>query len=182
MIVANCSTPANMFHILRRQIALPFRKPVCSIHSILIYFSKISNHSQLVVFTPKSLLRHPQCKSSFDELLPGTEFRRLIPDETEPITTNPSGVKRIILCTGKVYYELKKERQQRGLDGTVAIVRVEQLCPFPFDLLRDELSKYPDADLLWTQEEHKNQGYWSYVQPLIQATLRHLNMESKKFK
>ncbi|KAH7638297.1 2-oxoglutarate dehydrogenase [Dermatophagoides farinae] len=162
MIVANCSTPANMFHILRRQIALPFRKP-------------------LVVFTPKSLLRHPQCKSSFDELLPETEFRRLLPDETEPIRTNPSSVKRIILCTGKVYYELLKERQQRSLDDKVAIVRVEQLCPFPFDLLRDELSKYPDADLIWTQEEHKNQGYWSYVQPLIQTTLRHLNMESKKF-
>ncbi|UXI14218.1 2-oxoglutarate dehydrogenase [Sarcoptes scabiei] len=162
MIVANCSTPANMFHILRRQIALPFRKP-------------------LVIFTPKSLLRHPMCKSSFDELLPGTEFKSLLPDDTESIKSNPQSVKRVVLCTGKVYYELLKERANRGLDDKVALVRIEQLCPFPFDLLRDELKKYPQAELIWSQEEHKNQGYWAYVQPRIHSTMRHVGMGSNKF-
>lgn len=119
------------------------------------------------------------CKSSFDELLPGTEFQRLLPDNNPQLQANPNGVKRLVLCTGKVYYELLKERSNRGLDDSVALVRIEQLCPFPFDLLRDELNKYPNADIVWSQEEHKNQGYWSYVQPNIQTTLRHLNKNSK---
>ncbi|XP_017475772.1 PREDICTED: 2-oxoglutarate dehydrogenase, mitochondrial-like [Rhagoletis zephyria] len=160
-IVANCSTPANMFHILRRQIALPFRKP-------------------LIVFTPKSLLRHPSCKSSFDELLPGTEFRRLLPDEGEQIKARPEAVKRQIFCTGKVYYELIKERNARGLDDQVAITRIEQLCPFPFDLVRDELLKYPNADVMWSQEEHKNQGWFNFVLPNLQCVLKHLNKEDMR--
>lgn len=121
------------------------------------------------------------CKSSFDELLPGTEFKSLLPDDTESIKSNPQSVKRVVLCTGKVYYELLKERANRGLDDKVALVRIEQLCPFPFDLLRDELKKYPQAELIWSQEEHKNQGYWAYVQPLIHSTMRHVGMGSNKF-
>ena len=94
MIVANCSRPANYFHILRRQIAMPFRKP-------------------LIIMTPKSLLRHPECRSSFDEMVPGTEFKRLIPDDG-PASQNPDGVKKLIFCTGKVYFDLTKARQERG--------------------------------------------------------------------
>lgn len=94
MIVANCSRPANYFHILRRQIALPFRKP-------------------LVIMTPKSLLRHEKCRSSFDEMIPGTEFKRLIPDDG-PANQYPVGVLKLIFCTGKVYFDLVSARREKG--------------------------------------------------------------------
>lgn len=106
-IVANCTTPANLFHILRRQIALPFRKP-------------------LVLMTPKSLLRHPEAKSSFDEMTEDTEFKRIIPDEG-PGSRNPLDVKRVIFCSGKVYYDLKNTVNRKKLDHHIAITRVEQV-------------------------------------------------------
>ncbi|KAM9804407.1 2-oxoglutarate dehydrogenase-like, mitochondrial [Neosynchiropus ocellatus] len=142
-IVANCSTPANYCHVLRRQILLPFRKP-------------------LIIFTPKSLLRHPDARSSFDDLSKGTRFKRLIPDNR---TQGHSQVKRVIFCTGKVYYELAKERKQRNLDDDVALIRLEQISPFPFDLVREQVEKYTNAELVWCQEEHKNMGYYDYVRP-----------------
>uniref|UniRef100_A0A672ZMT2 2-oxoglutarate dehydrogenase complex component E1 n=1 Tax=Sphaeramia orbicularis TaxID=375764 RepID=A0A672ZMT2_9TELE len=150
-IVVNCSTPANYFHVLRRQILQPFRKP-------------------LIIFTPKSLLRHPEAKSSFDDMLPGTHFKRVIPDDG-PAAASPEKVKRVIFCSGKVYYELTRERKNRGLDSEVAVIRIEQLSPFPFDLVRNETDRYPNADLLWCQEEHKNQGYYDYVKPRIRTTI-----------
>ncbi|XP_076662252.1 oxoglutarate dehydrogenase Nc73EF isoform X3 [Halictus rubicundus] len=150
-IVANCSTPANYFHILRRQIALPFRKP-------------------LIMMTPKSLLRHPEAKSSFDLMTENTEFLRVIPEEG-PAAQNPSGVKRVIFCSGKVYYDLKKARTEKNLDDKVAIARVEQISPFPYDLVKKESAKYPNAELIWAQEEHKNQGGWTYVQPRFNTAL-----------
>ena len=116
MIVANCSTPANYAHMLRRQIKLPFRKP-------------------LVVMTPKSLLRLPECKSSFDDLLPGTEFKRMILDNG-PASENPAAVQKILFCTGKVYYDLLKERKDAGLEDKIAIHTIEQICPFPFDIMK----------------------------------------------
>uniref|UniRef100_A0AAX7SK30 2-oxoglutarate dehydrogenase complex component E1 n=1 Tax=Astatotilapia calliptera TaxID=8154 RepID=A0AAX7SK30_ASTCA len=152
-IVVNCSTPANYFHVLRRQILLPFRKP-------------------LIVLTPKSLLRHPEVKSSFDDMLPGTHFRRLIPDNGHT-ATNPEKVKRLIFCTGKIYYELTRERKNRGMDEAIAVVRIEQLSPFPFDLVKEEADHYPNADLVWCQEEHKNHGYYDYVKPRISTTIGH---------
>merc|ERR1712223_1071518 len=151
MIVANCSRPASYFHILRRQIALPFRKP-------------------LVIMTPKSLLRLPQCKSSFDDLSPDSEFKRLIPD-AGLASQNPGAAKKVIFCTGKVYYDLAKARKDAGLESEIAISRVEQICPFPFDLVMEECNKYSNAELLWAQEEHKNQGGWSYVQPRFQTAI-----------
>lgn len=156
MIIANCSTPANFFHILRRQIAMPFRKP-------------------LIIFTPKSLLRHPDVRSSFDEISPGTEFRRLIPDSHAE--QNPQKVRKVIFCSGKVYYDIVKERATRGLDDEIAIIRIEQLAPFPIDLVRDELNKYSNtnAKIFWVQEEHKNQGYWSFIWPHFECVLKHLN-------
>uniref|UniRef100_A0A8C1Q6P8 2-oxoglutarate dehydrogenase complex component E1 n=1 Tax=Cyprinus carpio TaxID=7962 RepID=A0A8C1Q6P8_CYPCA len=150
-IVVNCSNPANYFHVIRRQILLPFRKP-------------------LIVFTPKSLLRHPEAKSNFDQMLPGTHFQRVIPDDGL-VTQNPSEVKRIVFCTGKVYYELTRERKARNMDDSVAITRIEQLSPFPFDLVKAETEKYPNADLVWCQEEHKNQGYYDYVKPRMRTTI-----------
>jgi len=151
MIVANCSTPANYFHILRRQIALPFRKP-------------------LVIMTPKSLLRHPECKSSFDDMTPGSSFQRLIPDQSVA-SEDPAAAKKLIFCTGKVYYDIAKARKEAGLEKEIAIARVEQICPFPFDLVMEECNKYSNAELVWTQEEHKNQGGWSYVQPRFQTAI-----------
>ncbi|XP_023025457.2 2-oxoglutarate dehydrogenase complex component E1 isoform X6 [Leptinotarsa decemlineata] len=150
-IVANCTTPANLFHILRRQIALPFRKP-------------------LILMTPKSLLRHPDARSSFDDMNEGTEFQRVIPEQG-PASQNPSGVEKLLFCTGKVYYEVMKEIKAKGLESKIAVSRVEQITPFPFDLLKQECAKYPHAQIGWLQEEHKNQGAWSYVQPRFETTL-----------
>ncbi|XP_078055638.1 2-oxoglutarate dehydrogenase-like, mitochondrial [Mustelus asterias] len=151
-IIVNCSTPANYFHVLRRQILLPFRKP-------------------LIIFTPKSLLRHPEAKSHFDEMKEGTTFQRIISDEG-PAAESPDNVKRLIFCTGKVYYELAKERANRKMEEEVAIVRLEQISPFPFDLLKVEINKYPSAELVWCQEEHKNIGYYDYVRPRFRVTVR----------
>lgn len=150
-IVANCSTPANFFHIMRRQIALPFRKP-------------------LIMMTPKSLLRHPMAKSKFCEMSEGSEFQRIIPDYG-PASENPNKVKKLIFCSGRVYYDLFKERADRKLECEVAIVRVEQISPFPFDLVREQGCLYPEAELIWAQEEHKNQGAWTYVQPRFLTAL-----------
>ncbi|XP_066991085.1 2-oxoglutarate dehydrogenase complex component E1 isoform X2 [Anabrus simplex] len=150
-IVANCSTPANYFHILRRQIALPFRKP-------------------LILMTPKSLLRHPEARSSFDEMTENTEFMRVIPD-SGPASENPSTVKKLVFCSGKVYYDLKKAREEKKLTGDIAIARVEQISPFPYDLVKSECAKYPNAELVWAQEEAKNQGSWAYVQPRFHTAL-----------
>lgn len=105
-IVANCTLPGNYFHLLRRQIALPFRKP-------------------LILMTPKSLLRHPEARSSFDEMLEGTEFKRLIPDEG-PVCQNASNVKKVLFCSGKVYFDIMKARTERKLDDQVAVARIEQ--------------------------------------------------------
>ncbi|XP_073209400.1 2-oxoglutarate dehydrogenase-like, mitochondrial isoform X2 [Lepidochelys kempii] len=152
-IVVNCSTPANYFHVLRRQILLPFRKP-------------------LIIFTPKSLLRHPEAKSSFDEMVSGTSFRRVIPEDGSAAHT-PNEVKRVIFCTGKVYYDLIRERKNQDLEKQVAITRLEQISPFPFDLVKEELEKYPGADLVWCQEEHKNIGYYDYVKPRFRTIVNH---------
>uniref|UniRef100_A0A7N6FE69 2-oxoglutarate dehydrogenase complex component E1 n=1 Tax=Anabas testudineus TaxID=64144 RepID=A0A7N6FE69_ANATE len=124
----------------------------------------------LIVFTPKSLLRHPEAKSSFDDMLPGTDFKRIIPDDG-PAAIRPEKVKRVIFCTGKIFYELTRERKNRGMDDDVAVLRIEQLSPFPFDLVKAEAERYPNADLVWCQEEHKNQGYYDYVKPRIRTTI-----------
>ena len=138
MIVANCSTPANYAHMLRRQIKLPFRKP-------------------LVVMTPKSLLRLPECKSSFDDMLPGTEFKRMILDNG-PASENPAAVQKILFCTGKVYYDLLKERKDAGLEDKIAIHTIEQICPFPFDIMKQVTDEYSNAELFWVQEVS-----WTYI-------------------
>uniref|UniRef100_A0A2K5HP68 2-oxoglutarate dehydrogenase-like, mitochondrial n=1 Tax=Colobus angolensis palliatus TaxID=336983 RepID=A0A2K5HP68_COLAP len=151
-IVVNCSTPANYFHVLRRQILLPFRKP-------------------LIIFTPKSLLRHPEAKSSFDQMVSGTSFQRVIPEDGAAARA-PEQVQRLIFCTGKVYYDLVKERSSQGLEEKVAITRLEQISPFPFDLIKQEAEKYPGAELAWCQEEHKNMGYYDYISPRFMTILR----------
>ena len=140
MILANCTTPANFFHVLRRQMKAPFRKP-------------------LVVFTPKSLLRHPACVSAVKDFVGDTTFSTVIDDPE----VNPEMVTQVILCTGKIYYDLIKERQRRGLKHC-AVVRIEQLYPFPSDDLSDVLGRYYRAsNHTWAQEEPENMGAWGYL-------------------
>ncbi|MEC8023669.1 MAG: 2-oxoglutarate dehydrogenase E1 component, partial [Myxococcota bacterium] len=137
--VVNLTTPANYYHCLRRQVLRPYRKP-------------------LIVMSPKSLLRHPKAVSSLDELANGT-FQRIIPDD---LTTKKSQVERVLLCSGKVYYELLAEREKREID-TIAIVRVEQLYPLSDDDLTQVLRDYSDnTDMVWVQEEPSNMGAWPY--------------------
>uniref|UniRef100_A0A158R4I5 2-oxoglutarate dehydrogenase, mitochondrial n=1 Tax=Syphacia muris TaxID=451379 RepID=A0A158R4I5_9BILA len=150
-IVANCTTPSNLFHILRRQITMPFRKP-------------------LILMTPKSLLRHPMARSKIEDFLLGTKFRRTIPESGEA-ERNPDKVNRLVFCTGKVYYDIYKARAQLGLDSNIAICRVEQISPFPYDLIEAECSKYKFADIVWAQEEHKNMGAWGFVHSRFNSLL-----------
>ena len=138
MIIANCSTPANFFHLMRRQLAQPFRKP-------------------LVVMSPKSLLRHPACVSDRSEFLTNTSFHPIIEDKVES-----KSVKRILFCSGKVYYDLANHRDKNKVTDT-AIVRVEQLYPLPEKEMRDIMKKYPKATAKWVQEEPQNMGAWSYL-------------------
>lgn len=151
--VVNASTPANYFHVLRRQVKREFRKP-------------------LVIMTPKSLLRDHVCKSSLEEFGEGTSFQRVIPEESSGLD-DPNGIKRLIFCSGKVYYDILKERSLRNMKN-VAIARLEQISPFPFDLVAAEAAKYPNAEVVWRQEESKNMGAWAYVQPRFATALRTL--------
>ena len=157
MQVAYCSTPANYFHILRRQLKREFRKP-------------------LILMTPKSLLRHKRCTSALAEIAEGTGFHRIVWDDAQ---TGAGGVKlvpddrirRVVLCTGKVYYDLFEEREKRGLDD-VYLMRVEQLYPFPAKTLAAELSRFKQADVIWCQEEPKNMGSWFFVEPYLEWVLK----------
>ncbi|MDX1581052.1 MAG: 2-oxoglutarate dehydrogenase E1 component, partial [Alphaproteobacteria bacterium] len=147
--VCNCTTPANYFHVLRRQLHRDFRKP-------------------LILMTPKSLLRHKLCVSSLSDMGPGTSFHRVMLDHSD---TENSGflelkpdeqITRVVLCSGKVYYDLLEEREERKLDD-VYLLRVEQLYPFPRKAIMKELGRFPHAKIVWCQEEPKNMGAWSYI-------------------
>eukprot|EP00455_Lapot_gusevi_P045397 TRINITY_DN57_c0_g1_i3.p1 TRINITY_DN57_c0_g1~~TRINITY_DN57_c0_g1_i3.p1 ORF type:complete len:1008 (-),score=381.79 TRINITY_DN57_c0_g1_i3:135-3158(-) len=148
--VVNCSTPANYFHVLRRQIHRNFRKP-------------------LIVVTPKSLLRHRECVSSLDDMAAGTRFQRFIHEDSKNVDAKK--VRRLLLCTGKVYYDLHKYRTEHQIKD-VAIGRVEQISPFPFDHVAAEQARFPNAEVVWVQEEPINMGAWFYVSPRIETSLR----------
>jgi 2-oxoglutarate dehydrogenase E1 component len=155
-IVANCTTPANYFHILRRQMARDFRKP-------------------LILFTPKSLLRHKRCVSKLDELGKDSSFHRVLWDDAQQgnsdTTLKPdSEIKRVVMCTGKVYFDLLEERDTRGLDD-VYLMRIEQLYPVPAMALMKEFERFKHAEFVWCQEEPKNQGAWTFVEPSIEYLL-----------
>eukprot|EP00250_Pteridium_aquilinum_P034625 c7842_g1_i1 orf=180-3287(+) len=162
--VVNVTTPANYFHVLRRQIHRDFRKP-------------------LIVMSPKNLLRHVKCKSNLSEFddvqghpgfdKQGTRFKRLIKDQ-HPHSDREEGIRRLVLCSGKVYYELDEERE-RIQAHDVAICRVEQLCPFPYNLVQRELNRYPNAEIVWCQEEPMNMGGYSYIAPRLATAMRSLN-------
>ncbi|XP_071504973.1 2-oxoadipate dehydrogenase complex component E1-like [Diadema antillarum] len=140
--IANPTTPAQYFHLLRRQMVRNYRKP-------------------LIVAAPKILLRLPAAMSDLGEMGPGTSFKSVIDDTT----TTPQSIQKVIMCCGKHYYALVKEREARQAND-MAIIRVESLCPFPADALQSALARYTDAkEFIWSQEEHKNMGAWSFVAP-----------------
>ena len=149
MQVVNCSTPANYFHALRRQVNRDFRKP-------------------LIVMTPKSLLRHKSCVSQLSDMGPGTSFHRIL-DEVDT-TIADKDVKRVVLCSGKVYYDLEAMRAEQKLSD-VKIVRVEQLYPFARKTLGRILAKTPKADVIWCQEEPQNMGAWHFVRDDIESSM-----------
>ena len=155
MQVANCTTPANYFHILRRQLKRKFRKP-------------------LILMTPKSLLRHKQCVSSLDEMASGSSFHRVLWDDMDARLKGglkaPKDVRRVVMCSGKVYYDLLEAREEAGLDD-VYIMRVEQLYPVPVGPLLAELEPYAHAEMVWCQEEPRNMGAWSFIEPELENVL-----------
>jgi 2-oxoglutarate dehydrogenase E1 component len=148
MQICNLTTPASYFHALRRQLKRNFRKP-------------------LVIMTPKSLLRHKLAVSRLADMAEGTSFQTVIPEIDD---INAKGVKRVVLCSGKVYYDLLQERRDKGLDN-VAIVRLEQIYPFPQKSLGAVLQQYPGAEIVWCQEEPENMGAWSFVDRRIEKLL-----------
>ncbi|CAI9260816.1 unnamed protein product [Lactuca saligna] len=159
--VVNVTTPANYFHVLRRQLHRDFRKP-------------------LIVMSPKNLLRHKDCKSNLSEFddaeghpgydKQGTRFKRLIKDQNGHSDLE-EGIRRLVLCSGKVYYELDEARKSTD-SKDVAICRVEQLCPFPYDLIQRELKRYPNAEIVWCQEEPMNMGAYSYISHRLATAMK----------
>jgi 2-oxoglutarate dehydrogenase E1 component len=164
--VANCTTPANYFHILRRQLHRKFRKP-------------------LILMTPKSLLRHKRGVSRLDEMGPGRTFHRVLWDDAQHLAgqqsrLKPDGsIRRVVLCSGKVYYDLYEARERARIDD-IYLMRIEQLYPFPARALIQELGRFPEAEVIWCQEEPKNMGAWSFIEPNIEWTLQHTNAKVKR--
>jgi len=168
MQVANCTTPANYYHILRRQMRRNFRKP-------------------LILMTPKSLLRHKKCVSTLADMGPDSSFHRVLWDDAEshPGSTvklvSDAKIKRVVLCSGKVYYDLLEEREKRGIED-VYLLRVEQFYPFPAHSLIEELQRFKNAEMIWCQEEPKNMGAWFFMEPNIEWTLGQIGAKHKRAK
>ncbi|MEM9628354.1 MAG: 2-oxoglutarate dehydrogenase E1 component [Pseudomonadota bacterium] len=154
------STPASYFHGLRRQLKRDFRKP-------------------LIIMTPKSLLRHKRCTSPLADMTTGSSFHRVM-YEHEPSEADQK-VERVVLCSGKVFYDLQDARAERKLDDKVAILRLEQLAPFPSEVLAEELLRYQNSvSLIWCQEEPRNMGAWSFVAPKLEAVYNELGFDQKR--
>ncbi|XP_068132227.1 2-oxoadipate dehydrogenase complex component E1 isoform X2 [Hyperolius riggenbachi] len=150
MFVVNPTTPAQYFHLLRRQMIRNFRKP-------------------LIVASPKMLLRYPAAVSSFEEMAPGKSFRPVLGESAK----DPKSVSTVIFCSGKHYYALAKQKEALSeLGNKYAIIRIEELCPFPLEALQQEMSKYPNAkDFIWSQEEPQNMGAWTFIAPRCEKQL-----------
>ncbi len=166
MQVANCTTPANYFHILRRQLTRDFRKP-------------------LILMTPKSLLRHRRAVSRLDEMGPNTSFHRLLWDDAQLLPEEKiklvadDKIRRVVLCTGKVYYDLYEEREKRGIDD-IYLLRIEQLYPFPTKALMMELSRFKQAEIVWCQEEPRNMGAWVFVDIFLEWVLNQIGAKHRR--
>ncbi len=164
-IVANCSTPANYFHILRRQLHRDFRKP-------------------LILMTPKSLLRHPKCVSKAKEFTTGSTFHRVLWDDAEMGGSNltlksDDRIRRVVISSGKVYYDLLARRDERELDD-IYLLRLEQFYPFPAQSIIKELSRFRNAEIVWCQEEPKNQGAWTFVEPYFEWVLAKIDAKHSR--
>ncbi|SHJ99438.1 2-oxoglutarate dehydrogenase E1 component [Aureimonas altamirensis DSM 21988] len=165
MQVANVTTPANYFHILRRQMKRDFRKP-------------------LILMTPKSLLRHKRAVSSLADFSGEASFHRLLHDDAQRgigdiSLVKDSKIRRVVLCSGKVYYDLLEEREKRGIDD-IYLLRVEQLYPFPAKALINELSRFKQAEIVWCQEEPKNMGAWSFIDPYLEWVLDRIGTDKRR--
>ncbi|NIZ62089.1 2-oxoglutarate dehydrogenase E1 component [Sedimentitalea sp. CY04] len=164
-IVANCTTPANYFHILRRQMHRSFRKP-------------------LILVTPKSLLRHKLAVSTAEEFTTGSSFHRVLWDDAQHGNSDTQlvaddKIKRVVMCSGKVYYDLLAERDARGIDD-VYLMRVEQYYPFPAISMVKELGRFKGAEMVWCQEEPKNQGAWTFIEPNIEWVLTRIGAKNTR--
>jgi 2-oxoglutarate dehydrogenase E1 component len=166
MQVANCTTPANYFHILRRQLKRNIRKP-------------------LILMTPKSLLRHKRAVSRLDEMRPDTTFHRLLWDDTQMLADEKiklvadNKIRRVVMCTGKVYYDLHEEREKRGIDD-IYLLRVEQLYPVPLKALVAELGRFSKAQFMWCQEEPRNMGAFSFIEPYLEWVLHQIGASEER--
>jgi 2-oxoglutarate dehydrogenase E1 component len=166
MQVCNISTPANYFHALRRQLKREIRKP-------------------LILMTPKSLLRHKRAVSRLDEMAAGTTFHRVLWDDAqllpdEKVKLQPDNkIRRVVLCSGKVYYDLHEEREKRGIDD-IYILRVEQLYPFPTKALVNELTRFKQAEIVWCQEEPRNMGAWHFVEHYLEWVLNQIEAKTRR--
>jgi 2-oxoglutarate dehydrogenase E1 component len=166
MQVANCTTPANYFHILRRQLKREFRKP-------------------LIIMTPKSLLRHARCKSPLSEFSTGSMFQRWYHDDAERLEggsvklAKDAKIRRVVFCSGKVYFDLLEEREKRGLDD-VYLLRIEQLYPFPLKSIAEELTRFKNAEVVWCQEEPKNMGAWTFIEPYLEWAISQAGNKAKR--
>ena len=164
-IVANVTTPANYFHILRRQLHRSFRKP-------------------LVLMTPKSLLRHKLAVSKREEFTTGSSFHRVLWDDAQHGNSDTKlvkddKIKRVVMCSGKVYYDLLEERDARGIND-VYILRFEQFYPFPAQSAVKELERFKNAEMVWCQEEPKNQGAWTFIEPNLEWVLTRIRAKNER--
>ncbi|WP_398481711.1 2-oxoglutarate dehydrogenase E1 component [Tardiphaga sp.] len=159
MQVVNPTTPANYFHMLRRQLKREIRKP-------------------LIVMTPKSLLRHKRAVSTLDQLGAGTTFHRVLFDDAEKLQPDAK-IRRVVLCSGKVYYDLFEEREKRGIDD-IYLLRIEQLYPVPLKTLVQELTRFKGAEFVWCQEEPRNMGGWHFIEPYLEWVLNQINATHKR--
>ena len=156
--VANCTSPANYFHLLRRQLLRNFRKP-------------------LIVLTPKSTLRHKKNVSSKDYFINGSTFHRVLRNEITK--EEEKKINRIIICSGKLYFELQDHIEQLQKQN-VFILRLEQIYPFPYDVFSKELKRFTDCEVLWCQEEPKNMGAYGFVKRRIESVMKKTNMKQEK--
>ena len=164
-IVANCTTPANYFHILRRQLHRSYRKP-------------------LILMTPKSLLRHKLAISDIGDFTTGSSFHRVLWDDAQKGHSDTKlvaddKIKRVVMCSGKVYYDLLEERDRRGIDD-IYLLRIEQFYPFPALSLVKEMERFKGAEVIWCQEEPKNQGAWNFIEPNIEWVLTRIGADHKR--
>ena len=166
MQVVNCTTPANYFHVLRRQLKRDIRKP-------------------LIIMTPKSLLRHKRATTRLEEMGEGTSFHRILWDDAQLLADEKiklqadEKIRRVVMCSGKVYYDLYEEREKRGIDD-IYLLRVEQLYPWPHKVLIQELLRFKGAEFVWCQEEPYNMGAWSYAQPNIERVLEFTGVKNSR--